>query len=129
MKSQNHWIWAGKEPFFLYLQLCWLFSRQPTCVRLYYFFDLFILYCLFVLLGRHTYLKVKEFYGSMGVDFWGKERSFLSFRDLMCVAQMLNNYHKLFQVENRIRRESRPSHDGSNFCGCFEPCFLFSIPT
>lgn len=25
-------------------------------------------------LRRHTYLKVKEFYGSMGVDFWGKER-------------------------------------------------------
>ncbi|XP_057378262.1 endoribonuclease Dicer-like [Daphnia carinata] len=25
-------------------------------------------------LRRHTYLKVKEFYGSMGVDIWGKDR-------------------------------------------------------
>ena len=27
-----------------------------------------------VFLGRHTYLKVKEFYGSMGVDMWEKDR-------------------------------------------------------
>lgn len=25
-------------------------------------------------LRRHTHLNVKEYYGSMGVDFWGKER-------------------------------------------------------
>lgn len=26
-------------------------------------------------LRRHTYLKVKEYYGSMNVDFWAKQRS------------------------------------------------------
>ena len=25
-------------------------------------------------LARHTHLKIKEFYGSMGVDMWGGDR-------------------------------------------------------
>lgn len=80
MKSQNHWIWVGKELFFLFPQLCWLFSRQPTYVNLIYFesFHLEVFYHVCSFLGRHTYLKVKEFYGSMGVDVWEKERSFIT---------------------------------------------------
>ena len=30
-------------------------------------------------LRRHTHLNVKEYYGSMGVDFWGKERLWNTF--------------------------------------------------
>ncbi|KAI9553581.1 hypothetical protein GHT06_021502 [Daphnia sinensis] len=54
-------------------------------------------------LRRHTYLTVKEYYGSMGVDFWGKERWKTEFEEnhvLVMTAQIFVDIlnHAFFPV-------------------------------